>query len=262
MASEQIEHPSEETPLLTREEQCYSEDAYNSETVSPTSSGSSPVATSNDSKASILRKRWPSIAALGALSCAMLLIMISGFFAPAAMKEYVSQAIYFEPTTLSLESFTASGAVVRIEGSLTLNASRVSRTSVRNLGRLATWIAKEVEIGQSEVQFYLPAYENALAGTFRLPSVKIDVQDSHQNDIRLHAEVMPGPYEVLRDVTSDWIEGRAEVLKIFGEAEISVKSGLLNFGKRDIKRLLELRSKSILTTNLSNEVLTRLCVRR
>lgn len=238
--AQQSDRATEETPLLAREEPYINDDVHESNTSETPSSvnsaapGKIPIA-----------GRCPSLAALVVLFGAILVIMMSGFLVPTAMKEYASQAIDFRPTRFYPENFTDSGAVLRVEGVLTLDASRVKRQSVRNVGRLVTWIAKEVEVGPSEIQVFLPTYKDALAGVAKLPKVNIDVRDAHENKIDTHAELSPGTYEGLKEVANDLLNGQLRNLLVLAEVEVELKSGLINLGRRNLRQIVELKSSVV-----------------
>lgn len=153
-------------------------------------------------------RRWPTIVALSILSLAVLTILGFGFAAPAVVEEYAKQALVFEPTKLSIDSFTGEGVVARIQGAFTLDGTRVRKKSVRDLGRAGTWIAREVESEESKLKVYLPEYGNLLLGTAKVPPVKVNIRDRHWNHIDILTELRPGNVKVVRRVAEDWLDGK------------------------------------------------------
>lgn len=116
------------------------------------------------------KRRWPSILALVVL-CLVVLGIMFGFLASEGIEEYAMQAADFKPTKLALDGLTDHGARVRIEGDFTMDASKVKKQSVRNIGRFGTWFAREAETGAMDAEVYLPEYGDVLVGTARIPGV-------------------------------------------------------------------------------------------
>ncbi|KAE8390651.1 hypothetical protein BDV23DRAFT_155021 [Aspergillus alliaceus] len=179
------------------------------------------------------RVRWPIFCVLLSL-IAIVSILIFTFVAPAVVKQYVLDATVFNPTNVSVESATADGIQTRIQGDLVLDAGRIRKAPVRNLGRFVTWIGKEIETGESEVQVYLPEYGNVLVGTASLPSIKANIQNGHINHIDFLAELVAGDIPSIRAVAVDWLEGKLGRLQVKGKATVPLKSGILSLGEQTI----------------------------
>ena len=177
------------------------------------------------------RSRWIGPISLAILILGFLAIILITFIAaPSVGKEYASQAIVFHPTNLSIDSASADGVRTRVQGDLVLDANRVKKSSVRDIGRFVTWIAREVETGQSEVEVHLPEYENALVGTASLPSFKVNIRNGHVNHVDFLADLTAGDIQGVRPVAIDWLEGRLNQLQVYSEATVHLKSGLLSLG--------------------------------
>jgi hypothetical protein len=142
----------------------------------------------------------------------------------------------FEPTNLSVDSFTAKGVRARVQGNFAMDASRVKNKSVRNLGRLCTWIAKEVESEQSGVRVYLPEYGNVLLGTASVPGIKVDIRNGHTTHIDFLSDLYPGNVEGIRRLANDFIDGRLGQLRVVGRARVPVKSGLFRLGAQTLQQ--------------------------
>ncbi|KAI9714412.1 MAG: hypothetical protein M1820_000373 [Bogoriella megaspora] len=186
------------------------------------------------SKAKQTKRRWPSIAALTVLCIAIIIIIVVGFVAPTVVEKYAMQAMVFEPTSLSIESVNSNGIKARVKGLFGMDAKRVKSKSVRDLGRLATSIAVEVESGPAEVEVSLPEYGNVDLGTATVPGIKVDVRDGHHTAIDKVVTLQPGDFYGIRQVASDWIDGRLGQLRIQGRASVPLKSGLFSFGTQSI----------------------------
>jgi hypothetical protein len=227
MSDESIHDPaSENTPLLSRdEEQAYSH---------------ANGVTASDSLRLHQKKprRWATILALSILSAAVLAILGLGFAAPAVAEEYAKEALVFEPTNLSIDSFTGEGVIARIQGIFTLDGTRVRRKSVRDLGRIGTWLAREVESAESSLKVYLPEYGNLLLGTADVPPVKVNIRDRHWNHIDFLTELRPGNVEGARRIANDWLDGKLQRLVVKGVATVPLRSGIFKLGTQTLQAVM------------------------
>ncbi|KAI9731771.1 MAG: hypothetical protein M1834_004560 [Cirrosporium novae-zelandiae] len=170
-------------------------------------------------------RRWPSFVALTILCLVAIVIMCLGFAAPEVVQEYSKEAVVFEPTGLSIDSFTASGVKARVQGTFSFDASRVHKKPVRELGRAGTWIAREVESKESELEIYLPEYGNLVLGKATIPPIKVNVRNGHKNHLDFVAHLQPGDADSIRHIIHDWIHGRLAQLHIKGTAIVPLRSG-------------------------------------
>ncbi|KAK5110117.1 hypothetical protein LTR62_006251 [Meristemomyces frigidus] len=191
------------------------------------------------------KRRWPSLIALAGLCILVILIIVFAFLAPSTVEEYAQQAVVFEPTSLSIDGFTSTGVRARIQGDFMMDASRVQRKPVRDLGRFFTYIAHEAESGESDVEVSLPEYGNVILGTARVPGVKVDLRNGHTTHMDVLADLQPGDVEGIRRIANDWIEGRLGQLRVLGKAKVPVKSGLVNLGKQAVQQEFLLANKDI-----------------
>lgn len=232
---------SESTPLLARRDDDEAL-AYGTDTTQRRSSFSDNVA-----KKSRYRLQWPIIFAL-VLLATVLAVLIFAFAAPAAIKRYAEEATVFKPTHLSIDSATSDGVRARVQGDFVVDANRVQSGTVRNLGRMATWIGREVETSQSDLEVYLPEYGNVLVGTASLPSIKINVRNGHTNHVDFLADLATGDIPGIRAVAMDWLEGRLGQLRVKGKATLHLKSGLLSLGKQTVFKSIAFGGLSWITT--------------
>jgi len=145
------------------------------------------------------------------------------------------QAADFKPTKLSLDSMTDHGVKVQVEGDFTMDASKVQKQSVRNLGRFGTWIAREAETGPTDVDVYLPEYGNVRIGTARIPGIKVSIRNGHTTHVSFFANVEPGSFEGIRNIASDWMKGNLDQIRIKGKASVPLKSGLIRLGSQNLE---------------------------
>jgi len=232
-------HSSESTPLLSREDgyETYGDGSANGVATSPAATSLRSlqgVPHTNGRKGS----RWPTIVALTTLSLVAATILSLGFATPAIVEKYAKEALVFDPTNLSIESFTASGVKARIQGTFTLDAARVHQKAVRGLGRFGTWIAKAVESKETQVIVSLPEYDDILLGTAVVPPIVVDVRDGHTTHIDFVANLEPGDVDGIRQIANDWLNGRLGRLRVQGKADVPLRSGLFNLATQTISESL------------------------
>lgn len=234
------EDASEHTPLLRRSESHADQSQPQRETSAESLLNS--IQNGNDKPS---KRRWPSLLALFLLCLAAVLIMVFVFFAPSIVEQYAAKATVFEPTSLSIDAFTSSGVQARIQGNFWIDASRVQRKAIRDLGRFGTWIAREAETGESDVEVSLPEYGNVVLGTAQVPGIKVDIRNGHTTHVDVVSDLEPGNKEGIRRIARDWIDGRLGQLRVLGKASIPLKSGLFSFGTQMITQELLLDNKDI-----------------
>lgn len=169
--------------------------------------------------------------------------MLLGFFAPAAVEEYATQAVDFKATKFSLDSLTQTGVRVQVEGDFKMDASRVKKKSVRDFGKFGTWIAKEVESGPTDVDVYLPEHGNVLLGTARVPGIKVNIRNGHITHISFFTDLEPGSFDGIRNLANDWLDGRLGQIRVKGKATVPLKSGIFRLGNQAIEESLVFEGK-------------------
>jgi hypothetical protein len=241
------EPASENTPLLGREpspgttEQSQPTREHSASGLLRALSGR----TSGDGKG--FKRRWPSLLALLLLCLVAALIMVFAFITPSIVEKYAQQALVFEPTSLSIDSFTADGVKARVQGDFMMDASKVEQKNVRNIGRLATWFAREIETGESDLEVSLPEYGNVLLGTADVPSIKVNIRNGHKTHIDFLSDLQPGDVDGTRRIAKDWIDGRLGQLRVLGKANVPLKSGLFSLGEQTIRQEITFANKDIPT---------------
>jgi hypothetical protein len=170
-------------------------------------------------------------------------LVLVGFLATEAVEEYAMQAADFKPTKLSLDSLTDHGVKVQVEGDFTMDASKVQKQSVRNLGRFGTWIAREAETGPTDVDVYLPEYGNIRVGTARIPGIKVNIRNGHTTHVSFFANVQPGSFEGIRNVANDWMKGNLDQMRVKAKASIPLRSGLIRLGLQTLEHSEVFHSK-------------------
>lgn len=245
MRSQTSMHSEESTPLLSREnnDREYGSPPPNRDAPSPIPTPPRSIQEGDEDTGKSTR-RWPTIVALSLLGLIVITILSLGFAAPAVVEEYAKQAMVFEPTDLSVDSITSSGVKARVRGDFTMDAARVHKKPVRDLGRVGTWIAKAVESKPSKVDVYLPELGNVWLGTAFIPRVVVDVRNGHTTHIDFLTDLEPGDVNGIRSVAKDWIDGRLGQLRVQGRAEVGLKSGLFNLGTQSFSEALLFKGQS------------------
>ncbi|KKZ65172.1 hypothetical protein EMCG_08992 [[Emmonsia] crescens] len=226
------EFSSESTPLLAHRASEGIRYLEGRDTSYSSSRESSPSPSSKKQE-----KRWiarPSSIALLSLILAIVAVLGLGFASPTVVKQYTEKASVFKATDVSIDSFTSDGVQARVQGSFVLDASRVSTKSVRDLGRLGTWLAREIKSDETEVQVYLPEYGNVLLGTATIPPIRVNVRNGHVNSIDFVTDLKVGDMAGVRVVANDWLQGRLGQLRVRGVASVRLRSGILYLGSQTI----------------------------
>ena len=238
-------HSDESTPLLSRnEDTSRRSEAPGTVGASEASTTSLRSAREEPGKRSFIRARWPTVVALSTLTIAMLVIMALGFATPAVVEEYVQQAAVFEPTNLSIDSFTAKGINVRVQGDFFLDALKVQKKSVRDLGRAATWVTAAVEAHPVNVEAVLPDYGNVLLGTAEMPPLTVSVRNREITHLDFVANLESGDLDAVRRIANDWLQGKLKQLKVLGKSKIALKSGIFSLGMQRVSHDLVFNGES------------------
>jgi hypothetical protein len=230
-SNDYIDSVSEETPLL----QCgdAGRSSYRGESRSRSRSCSSSIE-SIQTTSPKSRQRWPTLIALAFLTTAVFLTLFFGFAAPSGIEAYSRQAAQIRFQNASVVSATSSELQVRIHADFALDGSQVHSKSLRDFGRLATWIAREVETEQTELYVRLPEYGDEIVGTAIIPSIKLNIRSGAANHINIVIHLIPGDVTSIPLVVNDWFDGRLAYLKLHGAASIGIRSGLLRLSSQKI----------------------------
>lgn len=183
-------------------------------------------------------RRWPSLIALISLCFLVILIIILGFIAPRAMREYAMEAATFEPTTLSIQNLTSRGVIARIQGDFYMDASQVKRKSVRGFGRFGTWIAREVHSGWTTVEVHASDFDNILLGSANVGPITVNVRNQERTPLDFSIEINSGDSDGIKKIANKWAAGGLKELKMVGKANVPIKSGIFSFGHQLIIQTL------------------------
>ncbi len=126
----------------------------------------------------------------------------------------------------------------RIQARFRLEGSRVKNEHVRRVGRVATWMIRELGCEETKVDVYLPEYNNILLGTASVPPLVIGIVDGRTTAVDFVADLVPGDAEGIRTIANEWLEGRLGQLWIRGKADITLKSGVIPLGTHAVSESL------------------------
>ncbi|KAI1813651.1 hypothetical protein GGS20DRAFT_552669 [Poronia punctata] len=208
---------------------------------------------SSRSRASSIRstkkktRRWPSCVAMALLACIAIAIIILAFIVPDAVQEYAQQATVVKPTSLSIDSITTDGVHARIQADFLLDASRVKNDHVRRIGAAATWVAHKLGSEKTDIDVYVPDYDNVLLGSATIPPLVINLRDRQTTRVDFIADIRPGNIDGLRSIANDWLAGRLDNLRLNGKADLRLNSGFIPLGVHTISESLVFEAKKIPT---------------
>jgi len=234
----------ESTPLLL------SSDAtprYDGELDGPHNADAASVSSQTAPAKSTKARFWrsPTVIAMIVLGIFSSAVIVLAFFVPAAVEEYAKQALVLEPTNLALESITADGVRARIQANFRLDGQRVSNEHVRRVGRAATWLVGQLGTEETKINVYLPEYNNILLGTAGLPPLVVSVMDGRNNEVDFVADLIPGDANGIRTIANDFLDGKLDVLRLRGNADIRLKAGFIPLGTHSISESLTLEGQSL-----------------
>lgn len=190
-------------------------------------------------------RRWPTIVAVSILGLVVLAILLGAFFAPVIVEEYAKESLVIEPMNLSIHSFTPTGVRARVQANFKLDASRVKNNAVRRIGRIGTWIAKEVESEEAQVEVYLPEYGNVLIGTAVVPGIVVSIRNGRTTQIDFLTDLEPGDVNGVLRIANDWLDGRLGQIRVLGKTDIALKSGLISLGSQKVSESLVFEGQSL-----------------
>lgn len=241
------DEPSETTPLLSSSATTPRSDGEqdNAHRGDAASIASRATDASSPSSAKAKSIRWPSVIAVIVLSLFALTVMILAFIVPAAVEEYAKQATVLEPTNLSLESITANGVRARIQADFRLDAERVENEHVRRVGRAVTWLAGELGTEATKISVYLPDFGNVLLGTAGVPPLTVSIVDGRRNAVDFVADLAPGDAEGIRTIANEWLEGRLDSVRIKGQADVQLRTGIIPLGTHSIVESLTFEGQDL-----------------
>lgn len=161
-------------------------------------------------------------------------ILSLGLFAPTAAAQYAKEAVLLDLTSLSVDSFTDNGLMVRIQATIQMDASRVKHQAIRSLGRTGAWVVNKISTDATKVDIYLPDYNGGLLGTVSAPPMTISVRNGQITKLDFVSDVKLGSRDTIRSLANDYLVGGLGKIMVLGVADLGLKSGLLHLGTHKI----------------------------
>src|SRR5579859_2431818 len=127
------------------------------------------------------RRSWWTIISIAILLVITINIIVFAFVIPSAAQSYGNEATTYEIQDIEILNYTETGVVAETTVNVTIDASRVSSNSVRNLGLFGTNLFKHLYTQPCLVNILLPQYNGAKIGTAAIPALAIDIRDHHIN---------------------------------------------------------------------------------
>lgn len=168
----------------------------------------------------------------------MVTTLAVGLLGPSATARYAREAMILDISNLSVESFTDRGARVLIQAKVTIDAKRVDNHAFRTFGIMGGWLARKVSTGESKISIYLPDYGKSVLVTATTPATDLGIQNGQITLIDYVSEVETCSLEILQSVANDYLNGGLGFIRVRGEANLALKSGILGFGTQ--KRIIEM----------------------
>ncbi|KAI1266138.1 hypothetical protein F5Y18DRAFT_382556 [Xylariaceae sp. FL1019] len=234
---------AESQPLLSNHSDTPRYDGDDADDVASIHSHHSRASSTHTSKKR--SRRWPSFIAIGFLAAVAIAIIILAFIVPDTVQEYAQQAAVLEPTSLSIDSITPDGIRARIQANFRLDGSRVENRDVRNIGRAATWVARQVGSKETQVDVYVPDYKNILLGSAVVPPLVVNLRDGKTTKFDFVADIQPGNVDGMRMIANDWLAGNLERLRLKGQTDLTLKSGIFPLGTHAISESLVFEANKI-----------------
>ncbi|KAL9080950.1 MAG: hypothetical protein Q9159_007470 [Coniocarpon cinnabarinum] len=185
-------------------------------------------------------QRWPSVLALALLCIVAVIILALGFVAPQIAKEYAEQAASFTPSRLSIDSYTDTGVVARVQGTFEMDSSRVHKSAVRHIGRFGAWCAGKVEIGDGDAEVNLPGHSGTILGYATIPKVSVSLLNDHITPVDMLVDLIPGPRDGIRQIAKEFVDGEFNDYEAEIKAAVTINSGILRLGKQSISKQIRL----------------------
>lgn len=128
--------------------------------------------------------------------------------------------------------------MARIVADFTLDAARVKKKPIRDLGRFGTWIARKIETKETRLDIRLPDYSDAVIGTATMPSMKVDIRNGHTNRLDFDSHLSLAAAEPIRAAAREWLDGSIHTIRLDASADVDIKSGIFALGRQHISQSL------------------------
>ena len=84
-----------------------------------------------------------------------------------------------------------------------------------------------------------------MLGTAGIPPLAVSIVNGQNTAVDFVTDLVPGNAEGIRTIANDWLEGRLDVLRLNGKADVQLKAGILPLGTHSISESLTFEGQSL-----------------
>lgn len=180
------------------------------------------------------RKSWWTIISVAILLLITVNIIVFAFVLPSAAQSYATQATTYSLSNVKIDNFTDGGVVAEVKVNITVDASRVNSTEIRNLGLFTTSVFKYVYTEPCDVSILLPEYDGAQVAIIALPAMTLDVRNLHTNILDIVSNVTIVDNSLAVEMAGDLISGKKKEIRTIGETYVRVRAGIIPLGRHHV----------------------------
>jgi hypothetical protein len=163
-------------------------------------------------------------------------IIAFAFIIPSAAQTYGNQATTFSLQNVQIEDFTDDNIIANVQVNVTVDASRVNSSSVRNIGLFGTRMFKHVYTSPCDVTVYLPQYGGGQVAIVAIPALKVDVRNQHINLLDVLSNVTITNETIAVQLASDVLAGIRHEIETIGETDVNMRIGVIPLGKHHVRQ--------------------------
>ena len=189
------------------------------------------------------RKSWWTIISIAVLLIITVDIIVFAFVIPSAAQSYATQATTYSLRNIEVQSFTDDGVIAKAQVNVTIDASQVSSSGVRNLGLFATNLFKHVYTQPCLVTVLLPQYNGAQVALVSLPALELDVRNKRVNLLDILSNVTITDNSLAVQLAGDFIAGRRQEIQAIGETDIHLKAGIIPLGRHHVRQQVTIQGR-------------------
>jgi hypothetical protein len=181
-----------------------------------------------------LRKSWWTIVSVAILLLITVNIIVFAFVLPSAAQSYATQATTYSLSNVKIDNFTDGGVVAEVKVNITIDASQVNSTGIRNLGLFTTSVFQHVYTEPCDVSILLPEYGSAQVAIIALPAMALDVRNLHTNILDIVSNITIVDNSLAVQMAGDLISGKRKEIRTIGETDVRIRAGIIPLGKHHV----------------------------
>jgi hypothetical protein len=189
------------------------------------------------------KRSWWTIISIAILLVITVNIIVFAFVIPSATQNYAAQATTYSLSNVQVQEFTDSGVIANAQVNITIDASRVSSSGIRNLGLFITGIFKHVYTQPCLVSILLPQYNGAQVALVALPALKLDIRNRHVNILDIVSNVTITNDSLAVQLAGDFLARRREEIQAIGDTDVHIKAGIIPLGKHHVRQQVTIQGR-------------------